>query len=654
MHMKNRIVWALFIALILGSCQRLHKLDFQLYRFIDHLNIENIQYSPFFQIQDKKEVRNIIFPKKSFPMQDLGVGENPYELKRKLRIGGIERNVLFAPPKSQFSYTLDISQDSILEFGIGIIREKDSVEIQRNTSSKENGVNFRIVLEINGKKKTIFQEYLSSPQKEQEPSLSFSTHKIDLPYKHKKARVIFITKGGPKNISFWANPVLYRKGKNVRNVVLISLDTLRADHLGCYGYKRPTSPNIDALALEGMQFLNVYAQSPWTLPSHISLFTSLNNINHQVYYDDEKMDPALITLADVLRKNQIFCSAITGGGFVSAVYGFSKGFDTYNEGAGGVFQQNAAELTSRAVSEWLDKNSGKNFFLFIHTYQPHNPYACPYPYKSMFLEEGAKWTHIDLLSHLGGKSSLFKGLSEEERQNVISLYDGEIRYTDEMLIGPLLKKLKELDIYDQTMIILTSDHGEEFYEHNSWGHGQNLYDESLKVPLVVKFPGSRFKGRKISSIVRLVDVFPTVLDEFGIDVSDFNLDGESLLPLIKEKKDNDRTFLADIGGNLLNSHIPQKIAMNHGKVKLILNKKFTKEDLAFFIYPPPQIPPLELYDLTEDPFEKKNIIEDNSSLVKQLVSNINEIYSKPGKRKTGKPEIDEKLKEQLRALGYIR
>jgi arylsulfatase A-like enzyme len=366
------------------------------------------------------------------------------------------------------------------------------------------------------------------------------------------------------------------------------------------------------------------------------------------------MDPTLLTLADILRQNDFFCSAFTGGGLVSSDYGFSKGFDTYQEAEGGVLNKDSAEQVFRVVSEWLDKNKDKNFFLFIHTYQPHGPYSCPSPFDTMFLGKDPIWRALDLLEYLGGQEGIFKQLPENERQNVIGLYDGEIRYTDEMLIKPLIEKLKKMNLYDQTMIIFTSDHGEEFYDHGAWDHRHNLYDESLKVPLIIKFLDSKFRGKKIESITRLIDVLPTIMEELNIDFSRLDIEGKSLIPFLKGKERGDRTFLADIGDYVLNSHIPQKITMNFNRDKLIINKQFSQEDLDFFLSPPPHTPPVEFYDLGKDPFEKKNSVAEKSKLISQLVQKINEIYKNAKKRKTGKAEIDEKLREQLRALGYIR
>jgi len=359
------------------------------------------------------------------------------------------------------------------------------------------------------------------------------------------------------NHSFWSNPILYNAEKKNRSIILISVDTLRADHLGSYGYQCKTSPNIDFLASEGVTFLNTYASSPWTLPSHVSLLTSLHGVHHQVYYDDDSMDPSLVTLGDIL-------------------------------------------------------------------------------------------------SHLGGKAGIFQKLTDEERQNVIGLYDGEIRYVDDKLIGPLINRLKEIKIYEQTLIIFTSDHGEEFFDHQGWGHGHSVYDELLKVPLIIKFPDSMFKNQKIFDFVSLVDVFPTILEQTGVSFPNLNTDGQSLFSLIRGEEKGDRSFLADIANNVLDSHMPRKIAMNKGKEKLILNQKSRKEDVEFFLSHPPFVDSVELYDLSHDSRELKNIADKRSSLANQIIKKINNIYRDAQKINTKKIEIEEELKRQWKALGYIR
>jgi len=586
-------------------------------------------------------------------MNDLGTEENPYQLKRKLRHGSGVINILLSPPESHYRFTTQIPDKSIFEFSIGIVRDNHPRRGNNSVDSSQHGIVFLVTLEKEDREKIIFQKHLNLPPGKDKLSFTQSFHTLELPPTNKKTSLSIITKGEKPYFAYWANPVIYRKKNKDKNVILISIDTLRADHLGCYGYPKSTSPNIDSLASEGTLFTHPFSCSPWTLPSHVSIMTSLYSIHHQVYYSQEKMDPSLITLAEILRKNNFFTSAFTGGGFVSANYGFSKGFDSYYEGRGGVFHMNSAELIYEAASNWLDKNKNKRFFLFLHTYQPHNPYVSPYPYNTVFLGNNPKWEHLNLLGFLGGKKGIYKKLSEKERRNAIGLYDGEIHYLDESLIGPLIKKLKNIELYENTMIIFTSDHGEEFFEHGAWDHGHSLYNESIRVPLIIKFPGKKFRGKKITGTVSQVDIMPTILKEMKIDCPELITDGKSLFPMLKRGKDRDRCFLSDIGAYVLNSHIPQKISMNSGKYKLILNKEFSQKDLLFFIAPPPEKDQIELFDLINDPLEQNNIAQKHPDLTTAILQEINRIYGQAKKRTTEKTEMDKKLKEQLKALGYI-
>jgi arylsulfatase A-like enzyme len=366
------------------------------------------------------------------------------------------------------------------------------------------------------------------------------------------------------------------------------------------------------------------------------------------------MDSSLVTLADLLRQNGFTCSAFTGGGFVNSVYGFSKGFDSYGQTSTGIHQNDSAERICESVLDWIENHKSRDFFLFIHTYQPHNPFSCPPPFNTMFLDKKDKWKEIDILKLVGGKKGVFTDLSERERENIISLYDAEVRYTDEKLIKPLIQRLKELGLYDQTTLILTSDHGEEFYDHQGWEHGHTLYDELLKVPLIIKFPGSEYAKKRINSIVRLIDIMPTILDRMRIKYSGLSLDGKSLIPVLKEKEVKDRTFIAYKADNILSSHIPEKISMNEENVKLILNKQFTQEQIDFFTSSPPELVAIELYDLSKSLIEKNNIVNEMPRIATQLARLLNEVSIKMKDGKSLKADIDRELMEQLRALGYLR
>jgi arylsulfatase A-like enzyme len=650
MTLKKRLLLWFLLPILLVGCQKEKRSDFRLYRFIDELRLENILESPFLERAEPGRMAPLP-PPKSSPLADLGSGENPFNLKKKLKLEGIEINILFAPAPSVYRYEPTIAAGGTIEFGIGIAPDKNWQGQPVQNSPAEKGLRFKVSLERKGRREVVFQEFMALPPSN-EYQLSF--HSIEASALGRGTCVVFETEGEEGLSAFWYNPILYTRARKTRAVVLVSVDTLRADHLGCYGYARETSPAADSLAKDSALFLNTYASSPWTLPSHVSMLTSLNGVHHQVYHENEKMAPDLITLADLLRAKGFMTTAFTDGGFVSRVYGFSRGFDSYQERGDGVLIHDSAELIWREASEWLDANREKDFFLFLHTYQPHNPYVCPHPYGTMFLEENPVWPSIDLMGHLGGYAGIYSELAEEERRNIIGLYDGEIRYTDETLVRPLIGKLKELGLYDSALIVFTSDHGEEFFDHHSWAHGHQLYDEALKVPLIIKFPNARFKGQRFESIVRLLDIMPTILEEFRVSSAKLKIDGKSLFPVLRGKERGDRTFLADIGDNILNSHVGRKIAMNAGENKMILNKPFSPEDMRFFTSPPRLVPPVELFNLAEDPQEKKNLAHEKPTVARELNSRVVEIYKQASQRKPVKAQLDESLKERLRALGYIR
>ncbi|MCJ7581526.1 MAG: sulfatase [Candidatus Aminicenantes bacterium] len=652
--MRQNIVICIVAAVCLFSqtCVRESSSPFEIFRFIDELKTENITVSPYFNPSELNQAPNQIFPAKSFPLLDMGSGENPFLLKRKIKVWREQLNALFAPPHSCYDFQVSIKEDAVLEFGIGVISDQNTKKMKLIKEGEEKGVRFSVLIEFNGIQSILFEETLSIPSMEERQVHMQKT--LDLSSYQGTVRLSFETSGEKGAFSFWTNPLIYPNEKSLSQIILISIDTLRADHLGVYGYERETSPNIDSLAADSAMFSNVYASSPWTLSSHVSILTALNSVNHQVYQDNEIMDPDLVTAAEMLRVNDYFCSAFTGGGFVSSVFGFAYGFDSYYERTDEVLLNIAAELSFRDVARWIDINKNKNYFLFIHTYQPHDPYSSPAPYKTMFLSENSKWSNINLNGHLGGKNSIFKKLPEDDRQNIIDLYDAEIRYTDEKLIGPLVQKLIDMTLYDKTMIIFTSDHGEEFYEHEGWGHGHSLYDESLKVPLLIKFPHSKYLGSKVDHIVSLIDIVPTILDEMDIDSTQFEFDGRSLIPFLEGKEKKDRVFLSDVGENILNLHLPQKIASNEGGKKLILNKSIRSQDRGFFRYPPPSIKAIELFNLSLDPGEHSNIVDVESSIANRIIDRIEEIYKSAKRKKPGQAVLDEELKKQLRALGYIK
>jgi len=639
------------VALLLAACGKAPRTDFRLIRFIDLLETKNIVASPF-AAGTFDPANPVYFYEKNRPMTDMGSGENPFGLKRKLAILGMDVNTMIAPPGSQYAFDVDLPENGALEFGAGIARGVNSEAVRKMLAAGEGNVLFRVRLELSGRKKTIYQESIGLPPLTEERTAKLVPVRVPLPVSGGKARISFVTEGPQGAFSFWADPIVSRPGRKGRKVILISIDTLRADHLGCYGYGKDTSPNSDALARDSAVFANVYAPSSWTLPAHVSLLTSLSCFRHGVNFDSDMIDRSRPTLADILRSNGFYCAAVTGGGFVGAVFGFSKGFDLYAQSENSLID--SAGMTFDSAARWIDENRGKDFFLFLHTYQPHGPYVPPPPYDTMFLDPDPLWTMIDIGSHIGGPKGVFKELPEKERRNIVGLYDGEIRSTDESLIGPLVAKLKSLRIYEETMIVLTSDHGEEFFEHGSWEHGHALYDESLKVPLIIKFPNSKFRGTRVEPFVRLIDIMPTVMDVYGVGGKGFDLDGRSLMPVLKGRETKDRAALAFLAGGVLGSPIPEKMALTDGRSKVILNRPYGAEALGSFLFPPPPYSEVETFDLTADPRERTNIVSRKASLAGKLVALMQELQNKGGRRSGEKAEIDAETKKKLRALGYIR
>ena len=641
-----------FIAIILSFCgnkKTNHHPEF--FRLIDHLKAEDVVTSPLKELPDRDTDYKKYYPQCSVPLEDFGIEQNPFKLVRKIQLKDQEFDVLCAPSESEYSFPVRLPENPAFEFGIGLLDNRSPEGHGKSAQHNAAGAAFVVALESKGMQKILFQKYidLSSTQK----TGLVSHHKINLPPIKEDVRLSLKTTGDPKAFAFWFNPVVYNRNPDNINIILISIDTLRADHLGCYGYERNTSPNIDELASDSAVFLNTYSLSPWTLSSHVSMMTSLVEAHHQVSREFEKINPSLVTLADMLRKSGFYCSAVTGGGYVSYLYGFSQGFNQYIQQNEGIRKNLSAAWTFKQASNWINENKDKNFFLFIHTYQPHTPYSCPKPYNTMFLDKDAKWHYIDYYSHLGGAEGIFNPHSEKEKKNIIDLYDSEIRYTDEKLIKPLIQEIKDLGIYQKTMLVFTGDHGEEFYEHGGWFHGHSLYNEVLKVPLIIKFPKSKFAGRNIQNIVRLTDIMPTILDEINFETDGLKLDGKSLVPVIKGKEKKERVVVAYKAENVFGSHLPEKYAISSGRYKLILNKEMTEKDISFFTSIPPFRGEFELYDLYADPFEKNNVAEKMPTVVSQMLEEMELIYAKAEKREVYKVRIEGDVRERLKSLGYI-
>jgi arylsulfatase A-like enzyme len=343
------------------------------------------------------------------------------------------------------------------------------------------------------------------------------------------------------------------------NLLLISVDTLRADHLGCYGYARDTSPTVDALAAEGVVFENAFSSSPKTTPSHMSIMTGLYPRAHNVYmwkrngsgpYAGKSLSEKVPTLAEILRQHGYATAAFTGGANVAGKIGFGRGFEIYDE-----------ESDTEGACAWIRQNGGKRFFLFYHTYYTHDPSLPPSPYDTRYdpdyaggivpgptllrdlgIKEGEPWREVwDELSERFWKTVDVRNPRDIRHLN--ALYDGAIAYVDRDFIAALIAALRTAGVLDQTLIVFTSDHGEEFLEHGRLRH-DSLYREVTHVPLILRLPGVLPAGKRIGGLARSIDILPTVLDLLNLPLP-APVQGISLIPAIRSGRDPGLAVYAD-------------------------------------------------------------------------------------------------------------
>jgi arylsulfatase A-like enzyme len=440
------------------------------------------------------------------------------------------------------------------------------------------------------------------------------------------------------------------------NVLLIGVDTLRADHVGCLGYAKNTTPTLDKLAREGVLCTRTMSTSGWTLPSVMSVMTALYPEVHQVYTYKKRLPQEITTLAKVLKAGGYTTVGFISNPLVHSQYGFSEGFSLYDdftvlldsgldvfENHEKTFQDQhlvcTSELLTRTAAKWLTQHSTEPFFLYVFYMDPHYDYLPPAPFDTMF--------DPNYRGDIDGR-----GIAQEPRhsrrpsdrdlQHLHALYDGEIRYTD-TYVAKLLQALAQEGLLENTFVVLFGDHGDEFYEHGTTAHDRTLYEEIIHVPLVLWWPDRLPAGTRVETLTSLVDIMPTMLDYLGLPHRG-PMQGVSLQPLIERKTDQ----LHDTVWAELNTwtHV-QAVIGNHDKlIRNVGNGTW------------------ELYNLSHDPHEQTNLYgqasaaetrhalaakwekwaEDNEVLSNKLV---------PG-AKTQDIAVTEQQLQQLKALGYVQ
>lgn len=428
------------------------------------------------------------------------------------------------------------------------------------------------------------------------------------------------------------------------NVVVISLDTLRADHLGTYGYERDTSPNLDAIARRGVLYESCYAQAPVTLISHMSIFTGLYPRRHGVVTDRLVLPEKTPTLTALLRQRGYATAAFTGGGYVRERFGY-HGFDRFEHSRYWDASYRSENQQFQKMLDWVDTQTDP-FFLFWHSYRVHSPYNPPSE-TDRFSDPGYDGivsvdpdTPVDVCADVQARGCQWKGLPYYERlldsmsrsdvQHVVDKYDGEILSLD-ALVGRLWGHLEERGLLTNTVVVITSDHGESFAERErnaKIGHGL-LYREVLHVPLIVYAPGIEGPHRR-SELVETIDIMPTVLDLVGI-AKPSDIDGHSLAG--EEAPRRRRfAFAEDWDGKNRTA-----VSIIHGSRYLIDWR--VEQD--------------ELFDLATDFRQRQNVIEEHAATAERLRRIVMRIAERPSVEAIQGGELDDETLRELDALGYL-
>jgi len=452
------------------------------------------------------------------------------------------------------------------------------------------------------------------------------------------------------------------------NIILISIDTLRADHLSCYGYSRPTSPALDDFAAQGLLFEDASAPSPWTLPSHASMLTGRYPGSHGVIDLMKKLPAAVPTLADVLQIHQFKTAAIVNSYWLSPKNGLHRGFKDFTYIEEDVAQTVPSKVTDHALN-WLSKNEGEPFFLFLHYYDVHSDYRALSVYKKAFARPYHGMVDGGTDQLLLYRRGLFS-LNEKDVRRLIDLYDAGIRQLDDEL-GRLFSFLAEKKLFDNSLILITSDHGEEFLEHGGVLHGRTYYQEVINVPLMMRGPNIP-RGRCIKAPVSLIDIMPTVLSMLDIPWPDA-LDGMNLAAFWREtgKPLPQRYVIAEadwentVDQNFkIHGKIVEKIKRYHLTTRRLKDQSRTgniivdnmKQLIRFKKYKLHYnrlTQEKELYDLETDPMEKNDLTDQHRTLVDTLLSKLEEFSREKGEG----TDIDFLTAEEisnLKKLGYVQ
>jgi arylsulfatase A-like enzyme len=622
--------------------------DFQVYRFkldttVSSFN-EPLSIMPSDNPNDIAAIEYIeLTPRKSLFAGPAG----------RLMVGKREeyRNTIYVHSPSTLTYEVPVAEKSSLHFGIGIAENDKPVEFEIRAAAGE---------------KVLYSKKLDDPEIWVDAQVDLSE------YAGQTLRLALKTTGEEGAVGLWANPLLTSSAPKRRpNVLVYLIDTLRADHTSLYGYARDTTPFLKKLGAQGIVFDDSQVQSTWTKPSVASMMTSLYSVTHGIFRETDTIPKGASTLAEHLRGAGYVTASIVANPFAGRMTGLDRGFDYVAEFP--AVQRHGSEderaTDSTAVNglamPWLEEHHDEPFFLYAHSTDPHAPYRPPAEFEARFTdpketpEFDRQYHELWAIRRLGGavfsREECIKNGFDPARyvHNATDRYDGEIANNDKN-IELLIQQLEKSGVLDNTIVIVVSDHGEEFMEHGWTGHGSTLYQEQTHGIFLMWNPQWFPKPRRVADPVQLIDLMPTILDLLHIPVQGV-IQGQSLVPLAIGQPFERK-------GPVMTSRIPQA-ATSLVPVPENLTRTFAWIDPQWkLIYrneaKKAGLNEVELYDRKADPTDRTNVAAKNPKVVERIMPQVQQWIE--GQKQVsqllgpgGQSTMDAQTIERLRSLGYI-
>ncbi len=563
---------------------------------------------------------------------------------RRVAMDRETRNAVYLHCPGQVRFpAVDLPPQAMLRFGAGLVAAPEA----ESTNPPET-LTLEVLIEQNGEQTSVWKQPTT-----QQPG--WSDHGVPLDaWGGQAASVVFKVSGEPTDtVACWGNPVVYQPVADAPRVIIYLIDTVAAGHVGLYGYSRPTMPRLSALAERGVWFANAFADSPRTVESVADLLLSLPTEAHGVFHASSRAPDPLVTLPEALRAAGFATAAFVTNVNAGPRQNIDQGFEYFVDRITYWWSPGDPDRTLpiEDVVAWLNRHRDRPAFIYIHTSEPHAPYTPPEGFAGRFDPDyrGEATGYFDYDNDTGFPNVK----TRRDYEHVIALYDEEIAYADARF-GLFLDALAQAGLLDGTHIFVTADHGEEFLEHGSWEHGNDLHNELINIPLVAAGPRFPARGREATP-AQLYDLMPTILDMFDVPFP-YPLAGASLLPCLTgsaqgaEADGLARRVIVASNHSYRSSGVTQYAAIEGGRWKLMHQapaRKSTGRRFEVF----------SLFDRQADPLEQTDVLQAHPDIARRLIGQLVEwhLRYRPIETRAAGDQLmlDAEQLEELRSLGYI-